>query len=69
MTAPSEKALTVCRAALRRGPLIKARTNHWRYRGRRMFNAETVIALIESGEAIRNGDQILSNMMPVESSE
>jgi hypothetical protein len=48
--------LTLCRAALQRGPLVIDGTS-WRF-GRRRFNTATVAQLIELGEAVRDGDTV-----------
>ena len=56
----------ICIEALKRGPLIAVRTVrgscgvHWKF-GRRLFNSETVNALIRAGLAIRQGDKVMAN--------
>lgn len=54
------RALDIARAALARGPLVligdgQRNPPHYRF-GRRLFNLETVKRLIESGEAVREGN-------------
>ena len=48
------KAATICRAALRIGPLTACSTG-WQF-GRRIFSHRTVKWLIDRGEAVRDGD-------------
>lgn len=49
----------VCRAALRRGPLVLQRRPNgipdWKF-GRRLFSEKTVGPLIARGEAVRDGN-------------
>lgn len=51
----------VCRAALRRGPLILRRRSNgiadWKF-GRRHFSEQTVAPMIARGEAVRDGDVV-----------
>lgn len=51
-------ALAVCRQALLQGHLIKA-GSRWLC-GRRLFSPRTVNALLETGEAIRIDDRVVS---------
>ena len=48
------KAATICRAALRIGPLTACSTG-WQF-GRRIFSHRTVKWLIDRGEAVRDGN-------------
>jgi hypothetical protein len=60
MSAHSERyprradAISVCREALRRGPLVMENKG-WRF-GRRRFWTGTVSELIDLGEAVRDGN-------------
>lgn len=53
-----ERALSICRQALRRGPLVRE-WQHWRF-GRRLFRADTVNALIAEGFAVKIGDRVVA---------
>jgi hypothetical protein len=48
--------ITICRAALRKGPLTLC-GQAWRF-GKRRFNYATVAMLIQLGEAIRDGNTV-----------
>lgn len=50
--------------ALARGPLVKTRKGKWLFRGRRMFNAETVNKLIADGSAERIGNTVTLRSIP-----
>jgi hypothetical protein len=53
-----ERALAICREALRRGPLVR-HERRWRFARRRDFSNSTVKALLASGEAVRVGERVV----------